>query len=68
MPFPHRKSSIEPRPSQALAMRGGPSRLQRRKLARRRKTSIQLGALLIANCDTDQIGLGNHQRLLFPEP
>ena len=51
MPFPHPKKSIAPR----LITLQGNSRLQRRKLARRQKTSSHSTSISISKSTTDQI-------------
>jgi hypothetical protein len=52
MPFPHSEKSIAPR---LVGMRGSVCRSQRRKLARRQKTSPESTATSIAKSKTDQI-------------
>src|SRR5258705_4746634 len=52
MPFPHVEGSIAPR---LISMPGSLCRLQRRKLARRHKTSSHSLAISISNSKTEQI-------------
>jgi signal transduction histidine kinase len=60
--LPHKKS-IDPRSSRPLGMQGRPSRLQRRKQASRRKTSIQPRVWLISNSGTDRVDGGRGRRV-----
>lgn len=58
--LPHKKS-IDPRFPRPLGMQGRLSRLQRRKLASRRKTPIPPRVWLISNSGTDRVA-GNYGR------
>lgn len=63
MPLPQRKNFADPRP---ISMQGRLCRLQRRKLARRRKISIQPRALVVSNSGTDQIATSRGHRTSLP--
>ena len=62
MPSPQRKRLIDPL---VTGMRDQPCRLQRRKLANRRMTSIRTGALLTSNSVTDHFADRHGQRASF---